>query len=116
MSTQQPQWYAVRCVFNWGVSKDNPPRITYEERIILVLATSHREAIERAEKEAAEYAAANNFAHVDEFLDCYCTSSSETPGDLTEIFSLLRDWDLPDAEYVNEFFDTGWENRQEPIE
>ncbi|OEI67724.1 hypothetical protein Cus16_2473 [Curtobacterium sp. ER1/6] len=94
-------WFGVRCVFRHGESR-------YEERVVIVRADDFALAIARAEDEAARYAVdvdaeylglAQAFALVDD------------PGDGAEVFSLMRDSDLPPDEYLDAFFDTGDERQ-----
>jgi hypothetical protein len=88
-------------VFRHGESR-------YEERVVIVRAADFALAIARAEDEAARYAVdvdaeylglAQAFALVDD------------PGDGAEVFSLMRDSDLPPDEYLDAFFDTGDERQ-----
>ncbi|WP_223246608.1 DUF4288 domain-containing protein [Curtobacterium sp. ER1/6] len=76
--------------------------------MVIVRADDFALAIARAEDEAARYAVdvdaeylglAQAFALVDD------------PGDGAEVFSLMRDSDLPPDEYLDAFFDTGDERQ-----
>jgi hypothetical protein len=105
------RWYAVRCVF----TVDWPPEAagkTYEERITLWLADSADEAIERAEAEAERYA-----AEIDDAPSTYLGLAQsfhlfDAPADGAEIFSLMRDSELPPDDYLSTFFATGSERLQ----
>ncbi len=111
---EQVDWYAVRCVFAVG----NPHATdgnTYEERITLWRAQSAEQAIERAEVEAAEYAAASDNTP-DTFLGlCQSYRLIDVPADGAEVFSLMRGSDLSPPAYLSRFFDSGTE-RQADIE
>jgi hypothetical protein len=107
---EQLDWHAVRCVFasRWPSAADGN---TYEERITLWRAPTSGRAIERAEAEAAEYAAMIKDAP-DTFLGfSQSYRLGDVPGDGAEIFSLMRDSDLAPTTYLNRFFDTGAEHQ-----
>jgi hypothetical protein len=98
-------WFGVRCLFRHHGD-------VYEERVTLWRAHDFAEAIELAEAEAREYAAVlsspdgrNEYI---EFAQAYLLD--DEPGHGAEVFSLLRDSDLPPGEYVDRFFDTGEEH------
>lgn len=103
--TSSERWFAVRCVFRYR-------RGTYEERIVTVLATSAEDAIAKAEDDAAEYAATMRTKYLG-LAQSY--ELPDEPSDGAEVFSLLRDSDLPDDAYLDAFFDTGSE-RQRDVE
>lgn len=100
-------WYAVRCVFRSIIEVGTT---TYEERITLWRAGSTAEAIERAEAEAAEYAAAIEDVEVEYTGLAQCFHLFDDPGDGAEVFSLMRDSDLEPEDYLDTFFDTGGEH------
>jgi hypothetical protein len=104
-------WYAVRCVF----SVESPPRIggqIYEERVTLWQASTADEAIERAETEARQYAAA-----IEDSPSMYLGVAQsfrlfDSPGDGAEVFSLMRTSDLGPSAYLDAYFDSGTEHQQ----
>lgn len=107
MASGARDWFAVRCVFASGWPADLPPR--YEERITIWQAADFEEAIQKAEAEAAEYAAG-----IEEAPDTYLGLAQAykfdgPPTEGVEIFSLVRASDLPPMEYLTAFFDTGEE-------
>lgn len=103
-------WYAVRCVFAFeGLSEDAAR--TYEERVTLWRASSHDEAIERAEAEARDYAAVLAPAEYVELAQSY--ELPDAPADGVEVFSLMRDSDLTPSAYLDAFFETGMERQQQ---
>ncbi|MEU9289623.1 hypothetical protein AB0D57_34480 [Streptomyces sp. NPDC048275] len=94
-------WYGVRCVFrhrDLGV---------YEERVTLWTAGSPDEAIGRAEAEALEYCAALEDTEYTGFAESFRMDG--VPGEGAEVFSLMRESDLPADSYVGKFFATGRE-------
>lgn len=106
-----PGWYAVRCIFAtvW------PPEAagkTYEERITLWHAESFDEAIERAEAEAGEYAAAIEESPCRYLGLAQAFQLLDAPADGVEVFSLMRQSDLGPDDYVTQYFDTGAERQQ----
>lgn len=105
-------WYAARCVFRWlDVTPETPGHHLYEERIVLFRAESFEEALRRAEDEARDYASSLDM----EFLKCVDIFHlfDRKIGDRTEVFSLIRESELPSDEYVQQFFDTGKKRRGE---
>lgn len=109
MPTQNEQWFAVRCVFEWP-SEARGSR-TYEERLTLWRTRSLDDAISRAESEAAQYAQDADPALVAlDFAQAYALA--EEPFEGREVFSLLRDSDLDGPTYLDRHFDTGRERQQ----
>lgn len=104
-------WFAVRCVFHRSRNAAGTPglasgELAYEERITLWNAASADEAIELAESEAEEFAAATGSAYTG-LAQSYWLE--EEPQDGAVAFSLVRRSKLgPDA-YIDTFFDTGLE-------
>ena len=97
-------WYSVRCVF-----RDRNSARLLEERITLWRASSFDDAVERAEREAKEYARALNLRYL-ELAQAFKLSQELSDG--AEMFSLMRESDLPDEAYLTTFFDTGTERQQ----
>lgn len=67
-----------------------------------------------AEREAAEYVEAQNFEYLD-LAQSYRLEGDEIAQG-TERFSLLRDSDLEQDEYLDAFFDTSAERQQPAVE
>lgn len=84
---------------------------TYEERVTLWRAPGHDEAIERAEAEARDYAAALAPAEYAGLAQSFELPTA--PADGVEVFSLLRESALPPSDYLDAFFDTGKERQQD---
>ena len=106
------QWYAVRCIF---LHKDLDSEIksgkVYEERITLWRANGFEAAIEKAEKEAKQYAGDENTEYLG-FCDIY-NLYDETIQNGSEVYSLMRDSALTPSKYIDKFFDTGKERIKE---
>lgn len=105
----------MRCVFAVGWPPEAAGK-TYEERITLWRARSADEAIARAEAEAQEYA-----GEIDDHPSTYLDLAQsfrlfDEPADGAEIFSLMRDSDLPPDDYLDTFFDTGAEHQGSLLE
>ncbi|MEU4107015.1 hypothetical protein ACGFYT_16080 [Streptomyces sp. NPDC048208] len=92
-------WYGVRCVFR------HRPLDVYEERVTLWTARSPDEAIARAETEAREYCDLLEEVEYVNFAEAFLIR--EVPGEGVEVFSLMRESELPPAQYVERFFATG---------
>jgi hypothetical protein len=99
-------WYGVRCIFKW---RDRPQ---YEERVTVWRSTSFEAAIERAEAEANQYAAASDFEYLG--LAQGFDLKADQIEDGSEVFSLIRTSPMAPDEYINRFFDTGSE-RQDTV-
>lgn len=98
-------WFSARTVFE----HDQPGDGLFEERIVLLRAADFEEAHTRAEEEATRYAREascswTGYVSLFELPD-------ETLADSVEVFSLMRDSELPADEYVEQFFDTGNERQ-----
>lgn len=80
----------------------------YEERIVILKATSFDDAIIEAEAEATNYAGKGTglkylgFDSVFRLFDDKITNR-------TEVFSLMRESSLTDKKYIDKYFDTGKE-------
>ena len=111
-------WFAVRCVFRQGwplLADDGHAGSRYEERITLWRAANVDEAIEKAEREALDYAAAIDDAP-DEYLGlAQAYALVDLPDDGAEVFSLIRDSTLEPDAYLDSFFDTGREHQDRSV-
>lgn len=101
-------WFSVRCVFRYGSGAP----ITYEERITVWRAVSLDAAVVLAEAEAVEYADQVGCGYVG-LAQAY--RMFDELGHGAEIYSLMRDSDLPPDAYLTAFFDTD-EERQGTLE
>ena len=105
-------WYAVRCIFRAGWPPEFAQR-AYEERITLWRARSLDDAIERAEVEAREYAAAITDGPSEYVGLAQAYQMYDEPVDGAELFSLFRVSELEPGEYLDRYFDTGDERQQQ---
>jgi hypothetical protein len=94
-------WYGVRCIFR------HTDLDSYEERITIWKGDGLKHATELAEIEAREYASTLDGVQYAGLAQAY--EMTDPPGHGGEVFSLMRDSDLPGEEYLNAFFDTGTE-------
>ena len=100
--------FSVRCIFKWSPRASQTLKFLYEERITLWQADSLDQAIEFAENEASKYS--------DESCEFLGLSQGYTMFEMVqengiEVFSLLRESDLEPEEYLNSFFDSGFERQ-----
>lgn len=96
-------WYSVRCLFRHDGGG-------YEERITVWEADGFEQAVSLAEADAHEYADVLDAEYLG-FAQAFHLATSElTTG--TEVFSLVRESELPPTDYLNAFFDTGMERQQ----
>ena len=98
-------WFGVRTIFQFR----RGPVTTYEERVTLWRAADLDAAAALAEAEALDYAAGLDGCVFAGLAQAYRTTGP--PGHGAEVFSLMRDSDLPADEYLYAFFDTGRERQ-----
>ncbi|RYD73804.1 MAG: hypothetical protein EOP84_20975 [Verrucomicrobiaceae bacterium] len=101
--------YSVRTVLKWNSRPTRTKQFLYEERITVWNAESLDAAIDQAEKETGEYAAKEGFEAFDFFQGYWMFDEIGKIPQGTEVFSLLRESDLPPQSYIDTFFDTGTE-------
>lgn len=104
--------YSVRSVIQWSKRPGHKKAFVYEERITAWNATSLDEAIALAEQEANAYADKHGFEALVFFqaYDMFDTVNELKNG--VEIFSLVRESDLEESDYLDRFFDTGFEKQR----
>ena len=103
-------WYSAKTVYRHHLAQDGKMKTVFEERIVLFHAANFEDAIEKAEAEANDYCTAvENVVYLG-FVSIYYLPE-ETVGDRTEIYSLMRNSDLSDTEYLARFHDDGHERR-----
>jgi hypothetical protein len=103
MTLGDSRWYAVRSIWRHDAPSDSANRNTYEERILLFLAFDVQDAIEKSEYESKHYDGESIGYHMAYEMDDGPLGSGH------ELFSLMRDSDLPCEDYLNRFHDTGAE-------
>ena len=96
-------WFAAKTVYRWRPIENSES--LFEERVVLFEAGSFEEAVARAEMEAQEYCADSpdkvylGYVNVFRLFD-------DAVGDRVEVYSLVRESDLSDQEYLDHFYDT----------
>jgi len=107
--TKPTTWHSVRCLFEVdpGGHEAVEPR-TYEERVTIWLADGFDAAIALAEAEAEQYAETVNGRYLG-LAQAYVMEGE--PGHGAEVYSLMRDSDLPPQSYLGRFFDSGTERQ-----
>lgn len=99
---------SVRTIIQWSLRPNQKLKHVYEERITAWNAGTIDEAIDLAEKDAFEYAKDEARA-LDLFQAYWLFDEVGFIPQGTEVFSLLRESDLDDEDYVKIHFDTGFE-------
>jgi len=107
MSNHEP-FYAAKCVFRHHQHEPiDGKKYIYEDRIILIQAESMDDAIEKAEKEANEYADSGTeyleYVNVFHLFDYILHHGSE-------VYSETRSSDFEPEEYIDHFHDSGSEH------
>jgi len=105
-------WYSVRCIFSHKEMRRADYKNLYEERIILLNADDLDHSIELAEQDASRYAKDVSadyigLAQAFQIGEFYSHISDEFQ--FMEVFSLMRDSNLEEYEYLDTFFDTNRE-------
>lgn len=101
--------FSVRCIFRWEPKSGRQREHLYEERITLWQAEDIDAASELAEGEARLYAQENDVEYLEYWQAYDLLSEIDVNG--VEVFSLLRESDLKPSEYLDAFFDTGFERQ-----
>ncbi|MGH9785953.1 MAG: DUF4288 domain-containing protein [Terriglobia bacterium] len=112
MKTSVKDWYAARCLFRHGALTANIRRKhVYEERIILLRASSDREAIKLAEEEARKYASHDPSSAYLNYVETYHLFEASIRSG-AEVFSLLRSSNLSATAFLSRYYDDGSEHRR----
>jgi hypothetical protein len=101
--------YSTRAIF---VCPNCPrkKKYAYEERITVWEAKTQRIAIRRGEAEAKRYAKSVGSRYLS-FIQSYWLFEN-LPADGIEVFSLIRESDLPPKKYIDAYFYTGSEKER----
>src|SRR6266851_4326641 len=97
--TKSEPWYAVRSLL---FDKDNNH---YEERTVLVSASSDADALEKAEDGALKYCKEVGGLEYQGYSDSYHIFG-EHVGPGTEVFSLIRKTPMSKDDYIERFLDS----------
>jgi hypothetical protein len=106
-----PEWYAAKTVCKHHRVGDGTSKILFEERVVLLQAVNFDDAIAKGEAEAQEYCDGIRDVVYTGYINVY-RLFEDTVGHGTEVFSLMRESDLPDGDYLNHFYDDGKERTQ----
>ncbi|MFB7512697.1 hypothetical protein [Streptomyces sp. NPDC056144] len=98
--THEPKaWFGARTFYRWLTWENQP----YEERVVLFRARSLDEAMELAEREAADYAGEGDLEVLD-MVQAYRISDGDEELRLgTEVFSKLHALDLPANVFLDRY-------------
>ncbi|MFD8323916.1 hypothetical protein [Kitasatospora purpeofusca] len=99
MRHEPEAWYGARTFYRWRTWEDRP----YEERVVLFLARSLDEAVELAEREAAEYAGEGGLEVLGMVQAYRISGGDEAVGVGTEVFSKLHALDLPENAFLDRY-------------
>jgi hypothetical protein len=101
-------WYSAKTVYRHRLVQEGVTKTVFEERVVLFHAANFEDAIPKAETEAKRYCSAvENVVFLD-FANVYYLPD-ESVGNGTEIYSLMRDSNLSDTEYLSRFHEDGHE-------
>ena len=99
-------WYSAKTFYRHRLVQDGVTKAVFEERVVLFRAANFGDATAKAETEANSYCSAVENVVFLEFVSVYYLPEDRV-GEDTEIYSLTRDSDLSDAEYLARFHDEG---------
>ncbi len=105
-------WYGIKCVFrHQNLKTEESGANIYEERVILVNASSEDEAITLAEAEAHEYVVDVGDCEYLNFASCFHVYEDKIIH-LSEVYSVMRESSLLPEEYLDQYYDTGSERER----
>lgn len=104
----QSGWYAAKSVVKHRRVENRNEKTVFEERVVLFRASSFEEAAEKAEEEIAKYVGEGQGSWYLGYMDVYRVLAPSI-GDGAEVFSMSRESDLCDHDYLDRFHDTGKE-------
>ncbi|MFT3829553.1 MAG: hypothetical protein QM691_07590 [Opitutaceae bacterium] len=101
--------FSTRAVILCGEGR-RKKKYAYEERITIWNAKSEGAAVRKAEAEAKRYSQGSGGRYLG-FIQSYWLFE-EVSLDGVEVFSLIRESDLPPKKYIDAYFDTGDEKQR----
>jgi Domain of unknown function (DUF4288) len=107
---QKERWFSAKCIFTHSNVKSEH-KFVYEERIVVIRGRKFDDAIRKAEKEAGKYAAALDGCCYIGYVDVYELFTKQLRSG-SEVYSLMRDSNLPKNRYLDRYYDTGKERYQ----
>src|SRR4051812_17996917 len=105
---KNPEWFSAKTVCKHQRLKDGLPATVFEERVVLLQATDFDDAIARGEAEAHAYCRSLEDVAYSGYINVYRLHEA-TVGHGTEVFSLMRESELSDSDYLDHFYDDGKE-------
>lgn len=110
LSAPQEDYYAAKCVFACDLVDNGERKPAFEERIVLLQATSFAEAFEMAAIEGRRYAGEDQSSHRTRFIACVGVFLVQDPLETgVQVFSMIRESPLPPDAYLRQFHRTGTE-------
>lgn len=106
---EEKVWYGAKTIYQvLGLASDgtNDNKL-YEERVVILRAASFDDAIDKAEKEAGNYAAEREMKYLG-FVSVFKLFDEEI-ADGAEVYSLMRESELDANAYLDRFYDDGSE-------
>lgn len=101
--------YSAKCIIKFDRIKNEVGEPAFEERIVLLHASSFDEAIYIAEEDAKKYAEEENGEYLN-FVAAYQVVYGDVIfGGVQEIYSIMRYDDLSDEDFVTLYYDNGGE-------
>lgn len=109
---KKPEWYGTKTIYKHRRVEAGMRKTLFEERVVLFQAADFDGAIALAEAEAAEYCRANADTVYLDFMDVFHLFAKAV-GHGTEVYSLMRESELADKDYLDHFYDDGKERTKE---
>ena len=106
-----PEWYSAKTVCKHQRVEDGTSKTVFEERVVLLQARDFDDAIAQGEAEAQEYCRGITNLTYTGYINVYRLFEA-TVSHGTEVFSLMRESNLSDSDYLDHFFDDGNERNQ----
>ena len=105
------EWYAAKTVCKHQSVEDGIPKTLFEERVVLLQAADFNDAVAKGELEAQEYCRSIENVTYIRYINVY-RLCADVVGHGTEIFSLMRESELSDSDYLDHFHDDGKERTE----
>ena len=106
-----PQWYSAKTIYKHTTFEDGLAKTVFEERVVIFRATDFDDTIAKAEAEARQYCRATTGAEYLGFVDVYHVGDEGIESG-AEVYSLVRDSNLSNRDYIDHFYDAGMERRR----
>lgn len=97
------QWYSVRSVFRFDKGEEGKPGTMFEERVVILRASSDEEALQKGRDNAHRYAASDpNPKMLDHVVAFALWEAALKEGE--EVWSCLRELKMSDAEFLDHVY------------